>query len=692
MQNTNELSIKNCIIEENSASETGGGIYFYGIDSKNYSDIPCLHISNCSISENSAGESGGGIYTYLRTAIYLSGENKITKNTAVKDGAGIYYYLYTNSQWIAPEENKKLFLWNGGKLYIQGNTLEDSTSSNLCLISSNTSSKVIPIRVIEDDPLVDGSSIGLSVDTTATHNIEHIATNYSSYAKYYTSDDPSKHITVNDGNMDFSDGENEAYIIDFCLPNQISHTIDKQNYTINIVMPYDADLTHITPSSVIIPNGVSISPGTGTVCDYSSPVYYTVTKGNTSQSWTVNVTRENAPDDYSVTVNNGSITSSANENGKYYIGSIVTIKADTLDGKVFKGWKAEGVTLKDSTMSENGFLMPENDVTLTAEYDTLVSTIDITVDSPIDGESLPEKASVKAEDTVLAEFDISWQTDDTTAKYGTNYTSVVTIPKQEGYVFTDSIKATVNGNVADYVLNSDGSITIYGSVAAKSKLVYIMHPSDISVPYNTDVSNLPLPSSVGIGIETGDFLAADVTWNTSNYSPTTSGEQELSGTVTLPETVDDGGLELSTRIYINVGKEGDVAVPTISPAPGYYTEKLTLELTAEEGAKIYYTTDSTKPTTSSTEYTDYIPLNGISGTTLVTIVKAIAVKDDVISDVASFEYAISLNTFDVNVVGGTGSGAYKVGDTVTIKSEIRDGMVFDGWVSDDVEITADRKD
>ncbi|MGN1317508.1 MAG: dockerin type I domain-containing protein, partial [Lachnospirales bacterium] len=31
-------------------------------------------------------------------------------------------------------------------------------------------------------------------------------------------------------------------------------------------------------------------------------------------------------------------------------------------------------------------------------------------------------------------------------------------------------------------------------------------------------------------------------------------------------------------------------------------------------------------------------------------------------------------------------------DTVTIKSEIRDGMVFDGWLSDDVEITAERTD
>ena len=57
-----------------------------------------------------------------------------------------------------------------------------------------------------------------------------------------------------------------------------------------------------------------------------------------------------------------------------------------------------------------------------------------------------------------------------------------------------------------------------------------------------------------------------------------------------------------------------------------------MTLTAEEGAKIYYTTDGTDPTTSSTEYTAAITL------TATTTVKAIAAKDGKASTVASKTY------------------------------------------------------
>ena len=65
-----------------------------------------------------------------------------------------------------------------------------------------------------------------------------------------------------------------------------------------------------------------------------------------------------------------------------------------------------------------------------------------------------------------------------------------------------------------------------------------------------------------------------------------------------------------------------VATPVFSVASGAVDSGTSVKITcATEGAKFYYTTDGSEPTSSSTEYK-----NAISETAAVTI-KAIAVKD-----------------------------------------------------------------
>lgn len=93
-----------------------------------------------------------------------------------------------------------------------------------------------------------------------------------------------------------------------------------------------------------------------------------------------------------------------------------------------------------------------------------------------------------------------------------------------------------------------------------------------------------------------------------------------------------------TASYTLTVKEAGLKTMTLSidPAAGTYPAVQTVTLTPSfDGAKIYYTTDNTEPTTESAEYTAAIPVT-ISGTT----VKALAVADGYENATAEAAYII----------------------------------------------------
>ncbi|MBO4827625.1 MAG: chitobiase/beta-hexosaminidase C-terminal domain-containing protein [Prevotella sp.] len=99
-----------------------------------------------------------------------------------------------------------------------------------------------------------------------------------------------------------------------------------------------------------------------------------------------------------------------------------------------------------------------------------------------------------------------------------------------------------------------------------------------------------------------------------------------------------GNNQKAVQIYYREGQT-IVARPTISPASGTYTEAQTVTITNNaEGATVYYTTDGTTPTTSSTVYSGPFTLTA-NGTYEV---KAIAVVDGNSSSVATSTITIQV--------------------------------------------------
>lgn len=99
----------------------------------------------------------------------------------------------------------------------------------------------------------------------------------------------------------------------------------------------------------------------------------------------------------------------------------------------------------------------------------------------------------------------------------------------------------------------------------------------------------------------------------------------------------------ATKIVVTVD-DGGLSSPRINPASGIYYEPIEVTIScATPDAEIYYTTNGSNPTTSSTLYTSPFVLS--SSTT----VKAISVLDENVSDVVSAEYNFVYPTAVQNV-------------------------------------------
>src|SRR5881296_432560 len=166
---------------------------------------------------------------------------------------------------------------------------------------------------------------------------------------------------------------------------------------------------------------------------------------------------------------------------------------------------------------------------------------------------------------------------------------------------------------------------------------------------------------------------ATIYYTTDGSTPTTAstrytGPIAVTQTTTLKAMAAANGMadsDVASATYTIVLK---VATPTISPASGTYIGAQTVTLSdATSGATIYYTTDGSTPTPSSTRYTGPILV------TQTTTVKAMAAASGMAnSDVASATYTIKVATPTFGLPAGTYIGA----QTVTLSDTTSGATIY----------------
>jgi len=165
---------------------------------------------------------------------------------------------------------------------------------------------------------------------------------------------------------------------------------------------------------------------------------------------------------------------------------------------------------------------------------------------------------------------------------------------------------------------------------------------------------------------------------TTNGSIPTTGSQQYSGPITVSSSETISAIAAASG-YTNsapgsasyVINMGQVATPTFSPGGGTYTSIQNVTITdTTAGAKIYYTTNGSTPTTSSAVYSTPIAISTTEP------LKAIAVLTGYTnSNVASAVYTINL-TQAASPTFSPGAGTYTSAQTVTISSKTPSATIY----------------
>lgn len=244
---------------------------------------------------------------------------------------------------------------------------------------------------------------------------------------------------------------------------------------------------------------------------------------------------------------------------------------------------------------------------------------------------------------------------------------------------TPTVSSTAYTSGTSIPISGDGTTVTLKAVAVKSGMknsnpasaAYVITYDTCATPvFSVDSGTYNAAFTVTLTCTTG---AATIYYTTDGSTPTTS-STKYSSAMSISG---DGTSEVIKAIAVASGyKTSAIAsaayvisysvcsVPEFSPEGGTYSSDQTITITTNtSGATIYYTTDGTTPSTSSTAYTGSLTVSG-NGTSKT--IKAIAAKTGMTnSSTISETYVINTGACSAPVLSPAG-GSYSTAQTVTM--------------------------
>jgi hypothetical protein len=235
------------------------------------------------------------------------------------------------------------------------------------------------------------------------------------------------------------------------------------------------------------------------------------------------------------------------------------------------------------------------------------------------------------------------------------------------YSWPVNIPSLVGGNTAYVGFTGGTNTTSAYPLVVKSLTYAVLSPlSSTSTPtFSPGAGTYGTSQSVTISDSTP---GATIYYTTDGTTPTTSSAVysipiPISSTETIKAIAVASGYSNSSVASATYSINATPATPTFSVAPGTYASAQTVSISdATSGATIYYTTNGTTPTTSSTEYSGPITVNSTE-----TIEAVATVGDPTMSAVASATYVIESPNINYPS-GGFNASSFDLNGGATITS------------------------
>ncbi len=388
----------------------------------------------------------------------------------------------------------------------------------------------------------------------------------------------------------------------------------------------------------------------------------------TSQEVVLNVDEA----DYTVTVNKGSASPESCK-----AGDTVTIKAeDAEEGKVFKKWKIVkgSVNLEDATSAETSFVMPKEDVELTAVYE---EGNDIQITSQPENASVAsgKSATFSVEATSSHELVYEWQADyhDGKGYQKVGSDSTYTIKK-----VTKDLSGTTFKCLISLKENSDITVT-------SQEVVLNVDGADYTVTVNkgsASPESCKAGDAVTIKAEDAEEGMAFKKWKVVKGDVKLEDASSAETTFVMPKE----DVEL-TAVYKEESDIQITAQPESVSIPEGGSVSFTVAATSSHELSYQWQEDKGDGNgfqnvgTGEESYTISSVASSLNGARYQCVITA---KDDEEMTVTSSEAVLTVtaSTYSIKVNNGSGSASESVaGEVITVTaSDAPEGQEFEKWV------------